>query len=380
MATFAYIAAFPVKGTAFLDRTMSWSDWITFLSTCFEKCYMTCVGLFATSVVVARATPYARLLLEKFLFGSRKIDRQVHYIEGLPVGFSFFILNINFGELEKHHRDAHLHVQRRLLCINVTSFFVMAVFLETTYQMLDSKIMSFSASTKMILKHIRALMTYFIPLFSSCYVIYTVCKLVSIGTALTLASLTGSTIIQIVGSLLVYTCTLILFDVKYSIENLDDTIFYIGTSVCILGLAGSIIGLFSGLWMITVKVLGCTPCLIIHIYYQVWNTFKNGYDAFISWRNSRKKINSFIWAIKEEIRNYDDVCSICYQGMSSARITPCRHLYHQGCLQKWLNDNITCPLCSCRISEWLCILQSIDRFCNWKRKLWLCIKSFLNYN
>ena len=38
MATFAYIAAFPVKGTAYVDRTMSWSDWITFLSTCFEKC------------------------------------------------------------------------------------------------------------------------------------------------------------------------------------------------------------------------------------------------------------------------------------------------------------------------------------------------------
>ena len=68
------------------------------------------------------------------------------------------------------------------------------------------------------------------------------------------------------GSLLVY--TLILFDVKYSIENLDDTIFYIRTSVCILGLAGSIIGIFSRLWMIAVKGLGWTPYLIIHIYYQ----------------------------------------------------------------------------------------------------------------
>ena len=208
--------------------------------------------------------------------------------------------------------------------------------------------MSFSASTEMILNHIRALMTYILLLFSSCYIIYTVCKLVSIGTALTLVSLTGSTIIQIVGSLLVY--TLILFDVTYSIENLDDTIFYIRASVCIIGLAGSLIGAVSGLWMIKVKGLGWTSCLIIHIYYQVWNKFKNGYDAFISWRNSRKKINSFIWATNEEVRNHDDVCSICCEGMSSARITPCGHFYHQGCLQKWLNDNTTCPLCKYRIS------------------------------
>ena len=122
---------------------------------------MSRVRLFATSVVVARATPYARLQLEKILFGFRKIDRHVHYTEGLPEGFFFFLLSINFGELEKHHIDDHFHVQRRLFRINVTSFFVMAVFLETTYQMLDCKIMSFSASTKSLLKHIRALMTYF---------------------------------------------------------------------------------------------------------------------------------------------------------------------------------------------------------------------------
>nr|XP_022339803.1 RING finger protein 145-like [Crassostrea virginica] len=348
LASFAYYAMITVEETAHFDWTMSWSDWITCLSTCFEKYCRTHVGLLSISVVVARVTPYARLLLEKFLCGFRKIDRHIHSTEGLPEGLFCFLLNINFGEVKELHIDAHLDVQRRLRRIHVTSFFVIAVFLETTYQMLDTKIMSFVGSTNKFLNHIRALMTYFLLLFSSCYIIYTVCKLASTATALTLASLTCSTIIQILGSLLVY--TLILFDVKYSIENLDDTIFYIETSVCILSLAGSMISPFSGFWMIEVEGLGWTLCLIVHIYYQ-WNKFKNGYDDFISWENGRKKINSFIWATKEEIRNYDDVCSICLHGMSSARITPCRHLYHQGCLQKWLKDYMTCPLCSCRISE-----------------------------
>ena len=96
MATFAYRAAFPVKGTAYLDRTMSWSDWISFLSTCFEKCCRTPVGLLAASIVVARATPYARLLLEKFLYGFKKIYRYVHCTEGLAEGSFFFPLKYQF--------------------------------------------------------------------------------------------------------------------------------------------------------------------------------------------------------------------------------------------------------------------------------------------
>ena len=96
MATLAYRAAFPVKGTAYLDRAMSWSDWISFLSTCFEKCCRTPVGLLVASVVVARATPYARLLLEKFLYGFKNIYRYVHCTEGLAEGSFFFPLKYQF--------------------------------------------------------------------------------------------------------------------------------------------------------------------------------------------------------------------------------------------------------------------------------------------
>ena len=83
---------------------------------------------------------HLRLILEKFLYGFRKIERPVQYTDGLAEGLFFFILSINFGVVKEHDIDAHLDVQRRLFGLHVTSFFVIAVFLETTYQMLDSKI------------------------------------------------------------------------------------------------------------------------------------------------------------------------------------------------------------------------------------------------
>ena len=161
------------------------------------------------------------------------------------------------------------------------SSFVMAEFLETTYQMLDSKIVSFSSSTE-ILKHTRALITYILLLFPSFCVIYTVCKLISIETALAIVCLSASTIIQIVGSLFVY--TLFLFNVKYPIDNLDETILNIRDSVNKLIIAGSVFSAFTGLWFVKVRDLDWTSCLITQIYnmYHVRNKYKYEYNTFIS--------------------------------------------------------------------------------------------------
>jgi hypothetical protein len=55
-------------------------------------------------------------------------------------------------------------------------------------------------------------------------------------------------------------------------------------------------------------------------------------------------------ASKEEIKNNNDVCSICLQDMKSAKITPCNHLYHEMCLRKWLNTKTDCPICNEKIT------------------------------
>ena len=53
---------------------------------------------------------------------------------------------------------------------------------------------------------------------------------------------------------------------------------------------------------------------------------------------------------KEEIKDNNDVCSICLQDMKSAKITPCNHLYHEMCLRKWLSTKTDCPLCKEKIT------------------------------
>ena len=347
LATFAYSAVHPVKEIAHVDWTTSLDYWLSFLSTCVEECCRTPVGLMATSVVVAYVASYARLLLEAFLYGFRRIGN--HNPSGWIEGVAFFFISIQIGVLENHPTDTHKDVQRRSYPLKITSLLVVAIFLETTYQTLNSKIASFSASTKYS-NHIRPLMTYIILLVSSCFVVNSVCTLVSNGLSLPLVIVFGSTIIEIVGSLLVY--TLFLYDFKYSAENLDDTIFYIKSSVGILVFVGAVIVSCSGIWLVKNEGISWiqTPCLILHTYFKVWNKFNDGYDAFILRRNCRKKINSLPWATNEGLRNHGDVCSICYQVMSSAKITPCGHFYHRNCLQKWMNDNNTCPLCSYRIS------------------------------
>lgn len=207
--------------------------------------------------------------------------------------------------------------------------------------------MSFSSSTE-ISKYIRSLMTNIFLLFPSFYVIYKVYKFISIENDLVLACLSGSTIIKTVGSLLVY--TLLLLDVKCPKEYLDIIIFVIRAVVNTLVIAGSVIGAVSGLLMVEVKGLGWTPCLIIvhiHYIYHVWNKWKYEFSAL----KRSTKLNYLRWATKRELRNHDDVCSICHEGMSSAKVTPCGHFYHVHCLDKWIKDRNSCPLCSAQIRD-----------------------------
>ncbi|KAF6777179.1 hypothetical protein AHF37_03455 [Paragonimus kellicotti] len=40
-----------------------------------------------------------------------------------------------------------------------------------------------------------------------------------------------------------------------------------------------------------------------------------------------------------------DVCAICWDPLSTWRLLPCRHAFHESCLRSWLEQNPTCPTC-----------------------------------
>ncbi|MFH4983039.1 hypothetical protein AB6A40_009748 [Gnathostoma spinigerum] len=44
-------------------------------------------------------------------------------------------------------------------------------------------------------------------------------------------------------------------------------------------------------------------------------------------------------------------CAICWEQMSSARVLPCNHYFHEWCLRGWLEQDSSCPTCRIALSS-----------------------------
>ena len=65
------------------------------------------------------------------------------------------------------------------------------------------------------------------------------------------------------------------------------------------------------------------------------------------------KLVEFLRAERQEERECDDhKCSVCYCNYEKndvLRTLPCGHHYHAECIDGWLADNPTCPMCKVSI-------------------------------
>lgn len=82
----------------------------------------------------------------------------------------------------------------------------------------------------------------------------------------------------------------------------------------------------------------------------------NIYRPLVAFRLNVKKIQmeslclaNFEKATSEDISAYDDVCAICLSGLTHARITPCKHIFHGKCLKDCLKKKAQCPMCNSAI-------------------------------
>ncbi|KAG7263101.1 hypothetical protein CRUP_003637 [Coryphaenoides rupestris] len=65
----------------------------------------------------------------------------------------------------------------------------------------------------------------------------------------------------------------------------------------------------------------------------------------------------------KEIDSEFDSCAVCiesYKPNDVVRILPCRHLFHKHCIDPWLQDQRTCPMCKTNILKALGIMPSDD--------------------
>jgi len=61
-------------------------------------------------------------------------------------------------------------------------------------------------------------------------------------------------------------------------------------------------------------------------------------------------IFSYPMASQDELAENSDNCAICWEKMESARKLPCAHLFHNSCLQSWLEQDTSCPTCRLALS------------------------------
>lgn len=154
-------------------------------------------------------------------------------------------------------------------------------------------------------------------------------------------------IVKVLVSLATY--TLFLLDARRQTfwEKLDDYVYYIRAFGNTVEFCFGIFLFFNGAWILIFESGGAIRALMmcIHAYFNIWCEARAGWGVFMKRRTAVHKISSLPEATPMQLRSFDDVCAICYQEMTSAKITRCKHYFHGVCLRKWLYVQDRCPLC-----------------------------------
>jgi hypothetical protein len=59
---------------------------------------------------------------------------------------------------------------------------------------------------------------------------------------------------------------------------------------------------------------------------------------------SKSTVFSYAEATEEDLKK-SDTCTVCWEGMRSARKLPCGHIFHELCLRRWLEQDSSCAIC-----------------------------------
>ncbi|KAG8438776.1 hypothetical protein GDO86_005101 [Hymenochirus boettgeri] len=203
-------------------------------------------------------------------------------------------------------------------------------------------------------KHFRAVsLCLFLLVFPS-YMAYMICQFFHMDFwLLIIISSSILTSLQVLGTLFIYVLFMIEEFRKEPVENMDDVIYYVNGTyrlleflVALCVVAYGVSETVFGEWTVMGSMI-----IFIHSYYNVWLRAQLGWKSFLLRRDAVNKIKSLPTATTEQLEQHNDICSICYQDMNSAVITPCSHFFHPGCLKKWLYVQETCPLCHCQLKS-----------------------------
>ena len=95
---------------------------------------------------------------------------------------------------------------------------------------------------------------------------------------------------------------------------------------------------FSGWFFVRLVLVICEVIGVAKlIVYREWVGFQNR-------RKFLKRLDAVPEATEEQLRELDDVCSICFVEMNEGKVLQCSHIFHNACLRKWFQLRTTCPM------------------------------------
>uniref|UniRef100_T1IZP5 RING-type domain-containing protein n=1 Tax=Strigamia maritima TaxID=126957 RepID=T1IZP5_STRMM len=298
----------------------------------------TLLAVLGMTSMVAALAHYIGYAIQQFLMTDDDEEKSI----GTVSAVLFFILALQTGltGLEPEKRLIRLY---RNFCLLFTAM------LHFIHNIVNPLLMTLSASRNpSVQKHGRVLSICGILIAFPCWFLYYLWAHHSVSTwMLAVSAFTIEVIVKVVISLLVYFLFIIDAYRNDFWEKLDDYIYYIRATGNTIEFTFGIFLFFNGAWILLFEsggaIRACMMC--IHAYVNIWLQAKAGWVTFIKRRTAVNKINLLPEATEEQLQKFDDVCAICYQDLTTARITKCNHYFHSVCLRKWLYVQDRCPLC-----------------------------------
>uniref|UniRef100_A0A8C5P653 RING finger protein 145 n=1 Tax=Leptobrachium leishanense TaxID=445787 RepID=A0A8C5P653_9ANUR len=313
--------------------------------------------IFLNSVAECCGTPYSLVgltftvsylalgllnLCKFYLLGFAAFQNGNVMHRGVTEGVTLMLLALQTGLLD-------LQVLQRTFLLSIILFIVITSTLQSMIEIADPIVLALAATRcRSLWKHFRGLSMCLFLLIFPCYMAYKISLFFHMDFwLLILVSSCMLTSLQVLGTLFIYSLFVIELFQDSRVDKMDEIIYCVNAvsrvleflvALCVVayGTWESIFGEWS--WM-------GVSVIIVHSYFNVWLRAQSGWKSFLLRREAVKKINALPRATKVQLRAHNDVCSICFQDMSVAVITPCGHFFHADCLRKWLYVQDTCPMC-----------------------------------
>ena len=325
------------------DHLETIEGYIVMILTCMANSCVTPITLIGLCVTISYLA-YALLTATKFFLLGRGawIEPDTVVQRGYTEGFTMFLLALQTGLIE-------MKTTQRAFLMCIVLFIVVSSLIQSMFEITDPILLALGASqSKNAGKHFRAiLLSTFLWMFPL-YMAWTISQFFDMDFWLMVViSSCVLTSVQVMGSLVTY--ALFVYDAMCdnSIENLDDYVYYAKSTTRVLEFVVAVIVVCYG---VRESLFGewswvNATILIIHCYFNVWQRLQVGWKSYLLRREASKKVDRLRDATKEELETLNDICCVCYQSMSQAKITNCGHYFHAICLRKWLYVQEKCPMC-----------------------------------